>query len=198
MGSRVVLLGHTLDDQAETVLLGLARGSGGRSIAGMRPRSTSSAARCSTSPGQQTEAACPAEGIEAWDDPHNLDPRFTRCRCGTACCRCWRRSSGPGVAAALARTADSLQADLEALDDAAAGASPPRPPRTGCGRRARAAPRPSAPGCCGWPRSPRAPGVELFHVHVLAMDDLLSRIGNRSGSTSRATSAAGPPTVRAP
>src|SRR3954466_5010956 len=79
--SDVILLGHTLDDQAETVLLGLTRGSGGRALAGMRRsvddlfhRPLLEVTRA------QTEAACAAEDIAFWTDPHNSDARFTRSR----------------------------------------------------------------------------------------------------------------------
>ena len=116
VGARLVLLGHTLDDQAETVLLGLTRGSGGRSIAGMRP-----AFDCFVRPllgvtRDQTEAACRAEGIEWWDDPHNDDPRFTRSRVRHTVLPMLERELGPGVARALARTGELLRPDMEALD----------------------------------------------------------------------------------
>jgi tRNA(Ile)-lysidine synthase len=116
LGSPVVLLGHTLDDQAETVLLGLARGSGGRSIAGMR-----AAFDCFRRPlldvtRDQTEAACTAEGITWWTDPHNSDPAFTRSRLRTEVMPVLERELGPGVARALARTATQLQADVAELD----------------------------------------------------------------------------------
>jgi tRNA(Ile)-lysidine synthase len=150
-----VLLGHTLDDQAETVLLGLARGSGGRSLQGMRrlfkrdegvPRFVPFAERIEQTAGgpetvrighvvyrhtttflrpllgitrEQTEAACRADGIEWWQDPQNADPRFTRARIRHTVMPMLERELGPGVAEALARTADLLQEDVTALDNLA-------------------------------------------------------------------------------
>ncbi len=119
----VLLVGHTLDDQAETVLLGLARGSGGRSLAGMRPafeldgvavlRPLLEITRA------QTEAACLAEGVTWWEDPHNEDPRFTRSRVRRVVLPVLEGELGPGVAGALARTGHQLREDLEVLDDMA-------------------------------------------------------------------------------
>jgi tRNA(Ile)-lysidine synthase len=122
-GAGAVLLGHTLDDQAETVLLGLARGSGGRSIAGMRPELGRGGARF-VRPllgvrRAQTEAACAAEGIAWWSDPHNSDPRFLRSRVRHSVLPVLETEVGPGVAETLARTAELLRSDLEALDELA-------------------------------------------------------------------------------
>lgn len=119
-GADLVLLGHTLDDQAETVLLGLARGSGGRSIAGMR-RAFRQDGISFTRPllditRAQTEAACAAEGIDFWVDPHNSDPRFLRARVRHDVLPVLERELGPGVAPTLARTADQLRRDMEYLD----------------------------------------------------------------------------------
>jgi tRNA(Ile)-lysidine synthase len=112
----VVLLGHTLDDQAETVLLGLARGSGVRSLSGMPP----------TWPGfrrpllgvsrQLTHEACAALGLAVWEDPHNSDPRFARVRVRDEVLPVLERTLGPGVARALARTAELARQDADALD----------------------------------------------------------------------------------
>ncbi|MFL6154807.1 MAG: tRNA lysidine(34) synthetase TilS, partial [Marmoricola sp.] len=120
-GAGTVLIGHTRDDQAETVLLGLARGSGGRSLAGMRPvfdfdgvafvRPLLHLTR------EQTEAACTAEGISWWEDPHNTDPAFARVRVRRAVLPVLEAEIGPGVAAALARTAAQLRADTDFLDE---------------------------------------------------------------------------------
>jgi tRNA(Ile)-lysidine synthase len=128
--AEAVLLGHTLDDQAETVLLGLARGSGGRSLMGMRRgfrRDEAPGARRSTLflrplldlSRAQTEAACVADGIEWWEDPHNTDPRFTRSRIRHAVMPVLEQELGPGVARALARTADLLREDVTSLDERA-------------------------------------------------------------------------------
>jgi tRNA(Ile)-lysidine synthase len=116
VGARRVLLGHTLDDQAETVLLGLTRGSGGRSIAGMRPAYDVFARPLLDVRRAETEAACEAEGITWWDDPHNADPRFTRSRVRHEVMPVLERELGPGVAETLARTAAQLRPDMEALD----------------------------------------------------------------------------------
>src|SRR5690349_10964370 len=80
LGAAAVLLGHTLDDQAETVLLGLARGSGSRSLAGM-PRRRGTFRRPLLGVRRPvTAAACAALGLPAWSDPHNADRRFARVR----------------------------------------------------------------------------------------------------------------------
>jgi tRNA(Ile)-lysidine synthase len=117
-----VLLGHTLDDQAETVLLGLARGSGAASLQGMAPRREDEdgtvwlrpmlAVRRAT-----TEAFCAASGLEPWQDPHNREHRFARVRVRENVLPVLDSELGPGVAEALARTAEQLREDAEAFDE---------------------------------------------------------------------------------
>jgi tRNA(Ile)-lysidine synthase len=111
-----VLLGHTLDDQAETVLLGLARGSGAASLRGMSPVAGLYLRPLLDIRRAITHAACAAEGLEPWTDPHNEDTRFTRVRVRNAALPVLERELGPGVAEALARTAEQLREDSEALD----------------------------------------------------------------------------------
>ncbi|MBV9092641.1 MAG: tRNA lysidine(34) synthetase TilS [Streptosporangiaceae bacterium] len=118
-GAAAVLLGHTLDDQAETVLLGLARGSGGRSLAGMparrgRYRRPLLGVRRAT-----TSAACAELGLVPWQDPHNSDVRYARARVRHQALPALEAALGPGVAEALARTASQLRSDAEYLDQLA-------------------------------------------------------------------------------
>jgi tRNA(Ile)-lysidine synthase len=111
-----VLLGHTLDDQAETVLLGLARGSGARSLAGMPARRGPYRRPLLTVRRAATLAACNELGLEPWQDPHNRDIRYARARVRHQALPALEAALGPGVAEALARTASQLRADAECLD----------------------------------------------------------------------------------
>ena len=120
--AEICLLGHTQDDQAETVLMGLARGSGARSLAGMRRSFDHFRRPFLDLTRQQTEAACEVQGINWWTDPHNDDPAYTRVRVRKSLMPALERELGPGVAAALARTADQLRSDADFLDDMAAEA----------------------------------------------------------------------------
>lgn len=114
-----VLLAHTLDDQAESVLLGLGRGSGGRSLAGMAAYNPPWGRPFLGVRRTETVAACSALQLPVWDDPHNLDPRFTRVRLRHEVLPLLEEVLGGGVAAALARTADQLRADADALAELA-------------------------------------------------------------------------------
>lgn len=116
-----VLLAHTLDDQAETVLLGLGRGSGPRSIAGMRVWDPPWGRPLLEVRRADTEAACAELGLTPWQDPHNTDPRYTRVRLRTEVLPLLEEVLSGGVAPALARTAAALQEDNDALDALAAG-----------------------------------------------------------------------------
>ena len=118
-GAQTILLGHTLDDQAETVLLGLARGSGSRSLAGMPARRGIYRRPLLGLRRATTAAACAGLGLDPWQDPYNHDFRFTRARVRHQLMPVLAEVLGPGVAEALARTAGQLRADAECLDDLA-------------------------------------------------------------------------------
>lgn len=115
-GFPLVLLGHTLDDQAETVLLGLGRGSGPRSIAGMRDLDLPWGRPFLSVPRATTVAACEELGLTVWADPHNVDPAYTRVRLRREVLPLLEDVLQGGVAPALARTAAQLRDDAEALD----------------------------------------------------------------------------------
>ena len=122
IGADVVLLGHTLDDQAETVLLGLARGSGGLSLAGMPTERRDATGPVWVRPllsvrRRTTVAACAAEGLEPWTDPHNANPAYSRVRVRDRVMPVLESELGPGVAEALARTAEQLREDADAFQD---------------------------------------------------------------------------------
>lgn len=116
LDASAVLLGHTRDDQAETVLLGLARGSGARSLAGMAPVAGLLRRPLLGVPRATTAAACVASGLRPWHDPHNDDPAYGRVRVRHEVLPVLEEALGPGVTEALARTAGLLRADADALD----------------------------------------------------------------------------------
>ena len=118
-GAETVLLGHTRDDQAETVLLGLARGSGIRSLSGMA--AVSGAGGRYRRPfleldRQTVRKACMVQSLPVWDDPHNADPAYTRSRLRHEGLPALEKALGKGVVEALARTAQLSRDDADALD----------------------------------------------------------------------------------
>jgi tRNA(Ile)-lysidine synthase len=130
-GADVVLLAHTRDDQAETVLLGLARGSGARSLAGMASVAGLLRRPLLEVPRSTAAAACIASGLRPWHDPHNDDPTYKRVRVRHEVLPVLEESLGPGVTEALARTAGLLRADADALDRLAADLAETAVRRTG-------------------------------------------------------------------
>jgi tRNA(Ile)-lysidine synthase len=118
-GAAAVLLGHTRDDQAETVLLSLARGSGARSLAGMAERNGRYLRPLLGISRAQTRAACAAQNLEPWDDPQNADPGYARARVRHRLLPALERELGPGVTEALARSACQLRVDADFLDSLA-------------------------------------------------------------------------------
>ena len=111
-----VFLGHTRDDQAETVLLGLARGSGARSLSAMATENGIYLRPLLTITREETEAACLEAGIEFWNDPHNLNTEFTRVKVRREVIPYLEEHLDPGISKALVRTAALLRDDADALD----------------------------------------------------------------------------------
>jgi tRNA(Ile)-lysidine synthase len=118
-----IYLGHTRDDQAETVLLGLARGSGARSLSGMAPINGKIIRPMLSLTREVTERVCAELNLKIWSDPHNLNQEFSRVRVRTQVLPLMEEMIGPGIAEALARTASLLRDDADALDQMADAAS---------------------------------------------------------------------------
>ena len=176
VGGDAVLLGHTRDDQAETVLMGLTRGSGGRALAGMRRSFEHYRRPLLDVSHTDTVTACQVEGLEVWDDPHNTDPSYTRVRVRSRLLPILEDELGPGVVEALARTADQLRPDMELLDAYAEAAGAEVVGDDGL----------SVTGLAALPSSLRtrvlraaavdagSPAGELFHSHVAAVEALVT------------------------
>ncbi|MGJ3508042.1 tRNA lysidine(34) synthetase TilS [Enemella sp. A6] len=171
----VVLLGHTMDDQAETVLLGLARGSGTRSLAGMPAQRGRFRRPLLGIRRRQTVAACAELGLRPWHDPHNADSSYTRVRVRERVLPVLATELGPGIVEALARTAEQAAVDADLLDELAAEALEEL--RTGEGELdvAELITRPAAIRHRVLLRWMRTSGArDLAHRHVLAVDQLLT------------------------
>jgi tRNA(Ile)-lysidine synthase len=116
-GASTFLLGHTKNDQAEGVLLGLARGSGTKSLSGMKEVSGPFIRPFLNIDRSTTQAACVESGFDYWDDPHNLNTEFTRVRVRENILPLIEKEIGPGIIDALSRSAKILREDATALDD---------------------------------------------------------------------------------
>ena len=111
-----ILLGHTKDDQAETVLLGLARGSGARSLSGMASENGIYLRPFLDITRSQTVTACKELNLEPWSDPHNDDESFLRVKARKKVLPVMESELGPGIRDALVRSAHLLRDDADALD----------------------------------------------------------------------------------
>jgi len=119
VNAKQIYLGHTRDDQAETVLLGLARGSGTRSLSGMAWKNRNYIRPLLSITREETEAACQELGLTPWSDPHNQNTDFTRVRVRENVLPVMEENLGPGISAALARSAALFRDDADALDELA-------------------------------------------------------------------------------
>ena len=116
LNADAIFLGHTHNDQAESVLLGLARGSGTRSLSGMAEINGRYIRPFLSITREQTENACKEIGIAPWIDPHNKDLQFARVRVRTVAIPTLEKAIGPGISDALVRSAQLLRDDADALD----------------------------------------------------------------------------------
>lgn len=180
-GASALLTGHTRDDQAETVLLALARGAGPRGLAGMPPRRDIDGVpllRPLLDVGrEQTRTACALLGLAPWEDPHNADPSYARARVRSDVLPVLVRALGPGVLDNLARTARLLAADTAALDDLATSALTDARVASGgldVATLAGLAPALRTRVLHAWARELGAPAAALSHRHVTALDALVT------------------------
>ena len=197
-GTAVVLTAHTADDQAEQVLLGLARGSGTRSLAGIPARGTLPGGAAVVRPllgltRADTETICRWAGLTWFEDPHNRDPALLRSRVRTRVLPALEDPDaglGPGVRAGLVRTAAIAAEDAAALE-AWAGAEvtrlrvdpPARDPRVVSLDLDALAALPAAVRHRVIARAARAAGGQAPpRERILAVDALVT--GARAGGTS--------------
>lgn len=181
LGAAALLTGHTRDDQAETVLLALARGAGPRGLSGMPARRRLGELlllRPLLEVGrEQTRAACTVLGLDPWEDPHNVDPAYARARVRAEVLPVLVRALGPAVLDNLARTARLVAVDTAALDEQASAAlDGVRHPDGGLCVVGLAALAPAVRGRVlhAWARELGARPAALSHRHVGALEALVT------------------------
>ncbi|MGH3446890.1 MAG: tRNA lysidine(34) synthetase TilS [Nocardioidaceae bacterium] len=173
----VVLLGHTRDDQAEAVLLGLARGSGTRSLAGMAAQVGAYRRPLLEISRDQTLETCAALGLRPWSDPHNADRSFARVRVRRDLLPMLERQLGGGLVDALARTAALARDDADALDELAGelyDAARCGPAALKVAALAAALPAVRRRVLRAAAVDAGSPSGQVFAVHVLAMERLVT------------------------
>jgi tRNA(Ile)-lysidine synthase len=117
--SNYVVLGHTSSDQAETVLLGLVRGSGSKSLSGMSEKTGVLLRPLLVVDRATTEAFCKDSGIKYWSDPQNQDKKYLRVLIRKHVLPFLEKQLGGSVADSLVRTADQLREDNTYLESQA-------------------------------------------------------------------------------
>lgn len=172
-----VLLGHTLDDQAETVLLGLARGSGLGSLAGIPPERGPFLRPLLGLGREVTTAACAELGLDPWRDPHNADHRFARVRVREVVLPVMEAQLGPGIREALARTATLARDARELLPDLGDGTD--HAPVTDCRHLLGLAPALRRRLLAGWLVDAGASDVQA--AHVAAVERLVTHWHGQKG-----------------
>jgi tRNA(Ile)-lysidine synthetase-like protein len=117
IGAVALAEGHTLDDQAETVLLNLVRGSGLDGLSGISPGGPSSAIvqPLIDVPHADVEAFCRALHLRPRRDPMNRDRRHLRVAIRLELLPKLEAAVGRGAKATLARTADNVRVDRDEL-----------------------------------------------------------------------------------
>lgn len=115
-GAVAILLAHSLQDQAETVLMRLSRGSGTRSLSAMAAEQGTVWRPLLSIRREILRAALQEQNIVAYDDPHNVDEKFLRVKVRNALMPVMREILGESVDEALARTAAMARDDADALD----------------------------------------------------------------------------------
>lgn len=175
-GAAAVLLGHTRDDQAETVLLALARGAGPRGLAGMPARRGVFRRPLLDVARTDTRKACAALGLAPWEDPHNTDPAYARSRVRASVLPVLAGALGPAVVDNLARTAALMAEDTAALDSLAEQALESARSQAGLSIAALTGLLPAIRGRLlhRWARELGAPGGALAYRHVVALNALVT------------------------
>jgi tRNA(Ile)-lysidine synthase len=122
LGGGMAALGHTADDQAETVLLALLRGGGLQAISGMKPVAGALVRPLLETTREETEAFCRSLLLRPRLDPMNEDPAFMRVGIRTRVIPQLEQALGRNLRSTLVRTAVLLRQDAEFLDQLAAAA----------------------------------------------------------------------------
>lgn len=176
VGAAAVLLGHTRDDQAETVLLAMARGAGPRGLSGMPARRGVFRRPLLEVARADTRKACAALGLAPWEDPHNTDPAYARSRVRASALPALVDALGPAVLPNLARTAALIAADNTALDALSGPALESARSAVGLSVPVLAVMLPAIRSRVlhRWARELGAPGGALAYGHVLALDALVT------------------------
>jgi tRNA(Ile)-lysidine synthase len=125
LGCTAVLVGHTADDQAETVLLNLLRGAATAGLGGMPVRRGTLVRPLLGLRRADTVAICASVGLEPLADPMNDDRAFRRVRLRRQVLPILEEAAGRDLVPLLARQAAVLRSESEFLDELARAAWPP-------------------------------------------------------------------------